>query len=253
MKPPPGPTGRPSALLTVATALLLLAGCSSQTSSIPPSPSPSAAPRSDPADDAPQYRFDAFQLQAALQTTYRRQALEVSDFFVDLRSLRLRDDPLEGLKVEPESCREMIRSGGYTPSSVTGFRSDTPAAIGDAPIAGAGEGAFVNAILYELTGAEADRYQNLRVHSAPECQQITLEPGAMHASIVERSLDEFGVGSRYIVRSYPKAGKPWVERMLFFRASGYAGEVKAYGPVGSEADFLAFARTVRDRAAQKLK
>jgi hypothetical protein len=147
----------------------------------------------------------------------------------------------------------MIRSGGYIPGSVASFRSDTPAASGDTAIEGTGGQAFVNAVLYELTGVEAERYQKLRIHPAPECREITIEPGSAHASIVERPLAEFGAGSRYIVRVYPKAGKPWTERTLFFQAAAYAGEVRAYGPVGSEADFLAFARTVRDRAAQKLK
>jgi hypothetical protein len=249
----PARTSRPAALLATATALLLLTSCTSQTPSAAPSASPSSAPRADPAEDAPQYRFDIFQLEAALQTAYRSHALKVSNFFVDLRTMRLRDDPLAGLKVEPEGCRAMIWSGGFTPDSVTGFRSDTPAAVGDTEVDGAGGDAFVSAALYELTGAEAERYQNLRFHSAPECRQITIEPGAAHASIVERSLTEFGAGSRYIVKVYPKAGKPWTERTLFFRAPAYAGEVRVSGPVGSETEFLTFARRVRDLAAQKLK
>jgi hypothetical protein len=60
-----------------ATAILLLTGCDAKTPSTAPSSTPSSAPRSDPANDAPQYRFDIFELEAALPTTYLHHSLVV--------------------------------------------------------------------------------------------------------------------------------------------------------------------------------
>ncbi|WBQ04941.1 hypothetical protein [Kribbella sp. CA-293567] len=247
------PSGHARCLAVMLAAALLLSACRSTAPSSASGAQAASTKTASSTPDPPQYRFEASQLQAALPTTYLRQRLDVGSHFIDLRTMRQREDPLAGLTVEPQSCRAMIRTGGFTVESVASFRSDTPAALGTAEVGAAGTEAFVNAVLYELTGAEAERYHRLRFKSAPECRRISVGSGTAQASIEERPLTEFGAGSRYIVRTYPKAGRSWVERTLFFRTPTYAGEVRAFGRVGSEADFLAFARIIRDRAAAQLR
>ncbi|MFC5265282.1 hypothetical protein ACFPJ1_24495 [Kribbella qitaiheensis] len=183
---------------------------------------------------------------------YKQHRLEINYYFISLLNHRSREDPLAGRQVEPESCRTSIQTGGFPAEGMVDFRSDTPAAFSAYSVQTSDGDAYIEAELYELGGAEAERYQRSRIKPAPECETISLQPGSERASITERSLAEFGPASRYIVRSYPRAGNTWTERILMFHTATYASEVRLFGPLGTEVDFLTFARLVRDRAKGKL-
>ncbi|MGC4936297.1 hypothetical protein [Kribbella sp. DT2] len=171
--------------------------------------------------------------------------------WIDLRDIPLREDLWAGQQVTPEVCRMAIRSVGRPAEGIEEVRSDTPAVMKTATLTTpAGEGA-ANVRLYELTGAEAVRYQLRAMQPVPECREFTAGRGD-RGSIVERVLPEFGPASRYNVRTYPRSGRPWTERILLFQTPGFSGEVRVYGTDNTEQDFLAFARQVRTQALRKL-
>lgn len=242
-----------------ATALVLTA-CDDpaiSTADLPPAaasstPAPSSAPTSTPS--APiAYRYDVFQLAKALPTTYRGHDLNPQTLiFSPNLTPSLRPDPLAGRKISPEKCRRAVQGLGGTPRHLP---TETPAAQGEAMLGPsvAGEVAIVSADIAEVTGAAADGFLAQLPTIDPACATISFADGSGHASVTRRSLPGFGDRSSYLVRTYPRAGKAWTERFLIYRTPRYVVEIVLYGPSTSEAGFLAFARQVRDRAAQNLK
>jgi hypothetical protein len=113
----------------------------------------------------------------------------------------------------------------------------------------------VDVQLLELPRTKVDKYIRRLPKTAPERADIRITDGSARerASAVERVLPDFGLESRYIVRSFPRGGRQWVERVLIYRTSRYLADIRLYGSADSEAEFLAFAREVRDLAKKRLK
>jgi hypothetical protein len=196
------------------------------------------------------FRFDETKLMSALPATYRGKPMDRLRYFIDFRTSYPRDDPWNGQPVSPESCRQAILVG-VPPGGIDGFRSDTPAVTANLnPPTPVGDG-LVNVRLYELTGAEAVRYQRQLPRPAPECRRFTVG-SAGRGSIVERALPEFGPSSRYVVRTYPVSGRTWTERILQLQTPRFALEVRLYGTDVSERELLTFARQTRALAVRKL-
>lgn len=204
------------------------------------------------------FRYETSQLAEAIPPRYRGVTLDVSSLpFNPNRTYTPRPDPLAGLAIEPESCRSVVRGEAWPSGQYGGLPSETPSADGYAVLGEplTGSEPYVSASVVELTGAKATNFLGALPAVAPECASIRITDGSgpAQASAIERSLPEFGARSRYIVRTYPLGGAPWVERILLFPSARYVTEIRLYGSRDSEAEFLAFAREVRDRAAQKLK
>ncbi|WP_460650176.1 hypothetical protein [Kribbella endophytica] len=139
----------------------------------------------------------------------------------------------------------MTAPGAFVPkntraASATGVRG--PAVGGVEPI--------VQVELIQVTGAAADQYLAEYRKAGSECSDFRVTGG--RASVVERELAGFGERSRYIIRTYPVAGKAWNERILLYRTPHYVVGVRLYGPATPEEDFVVFAREVRDKASSKL-
>jgi hypothetical protein len=245
-----------AAKLSCALALLV-AGCSGPATSPAageqqPTAVSSSAPASTVRPASPTFALDQTRMMAALPTAYRGHAMGYPfEGWIDLQDIPLRDDLWAGQQVTPGSCRMAIRSVGRPVEGIEDVRSDTPAVMKTAELkTPAGEGA-ANVRLYELTGDEAVRYQLRAVQPAPECREFTAGRGD-RGSIVERVLPEFGPASRYNVRTYPRSGRAWTERIVLFQTPRFSGEVRVYGTDNTERDFLAFARQVRTRALRTL-
>jgi hypothetical protein len=246
--------------LSCALVLLALTACSSpaetpvaNSTQLSKTALPSAEPSSaKPLDGSPAtFRYEKSQLVQALPTTYRGRAMDPFTYLIDLRSYSMRDDPFAGQSVTPESCRLAVQSAGRLIEGIDGFRTDTPAVMATATTTTpAGQGT-ANVRLYELTGAEAVRYQAQSLRAAPECREFTIGSSG-DGSIVERSLPEFGSTSRYVVRTYPRSGRTWIERSLLLQTKRAALEVRVFDLNNTERDFLAFARQVRTRALRTL-
>lgn len=101
-----------------------------------------------------------------------------------------------------------------------------------------------------MTGPTADQYLDESQKAEPECSDIRVTGG--RASVLERELVGFGERSRYIIRTYPVAGKAWNERILLYRTPRYSVGIRLYGPATPEEGFVAFAREVRDKTSAKL-
>lgn len=247
---------RYTAKLSCALVLLLLTACTGGTQTkaadapAPSSPQPTAA--ATVLDGAPAtFRYDRSQLALALPMTYRGRTTDRFDYFIDMRTLRPRDDPWAGQPVAPESCRQSVLTSGISDRGIDGFRSDTPSVAANVmPPTPIGDG-LVSVRLYELVGDEAVRYQLQIPRPVPECREFTVG-SAGRGSIVERPVAEFGPRSRYIVRTYPRNGRVWIERILQLQTPHFAVDARIYGLGNPEPEFLAFVRQTRDRAVRQL-
>ncbi|WP_112241465.1 hypothetical protein [Kribbella monticola] len=195
------------------------------------------------------YRYDVFQLAKAVPTSYHGHDLDPDTyiFFPNLTATR-RPDPLAGRRIAPEECRSAVRGLGLL--NWDGIPSQTPAAGGQADLGG--PDAFVSVVVAEATGAVADRFMAQLPDIDPACASIRFDDSNDRASVSKRSLPGLGDRSTYLVRSYPRAGKPWTERILLYRTPRYVVETVLYAPSGPEADFLVFSRQAWDLAAAKL-
>jgi hypothetical protein len=110
-----------------------------------------------------------------------------------------RDDPFEGRTVQPESCRELIRTGGRTADTFDELPADLPYAN-----AFDQSGASPSVELVSLPAPLRDKYMDLLVKPVPQCSSVRIgaPSDGETASIVERALPGYGQRSRYVVRSY---------------------------------------------------
>jgi hypothetical protein len=222
--------------------LMLLAGCT--TAQADPEPAPSPAATMTP--------YSTEQMSDAIPARYQAVPLVRQMASYPIERWEPRADPLAGRKVEPEACRALIRAGGLTVAPGSSVPQYTPAARATAalgPVLG-GVVPHVQVEVVQVTGAAADQYLDEYRKAGSECADIRVTGG--RASVVERELAGFGERSRYIIRTYPVAGKAWNERILYYRTSRYAVRITLYGPASSEERFVAFAREVRDRICAKL-
>ncbi|WP_184801726.1 hypothetical protein [Kribbella italica] len=162
-----------------------------------------------------------------------------------------RADPLAGRRVEPESCRALIRTGGVAAPGASIPKNTRAARATGAlgPVVGGVE-PIVQVEVIQVTGPTADQYLDESQKAEPECSDIRVTGG--RASVLERELVGFGERSRYIIRTYPVAGKAWNERILLYRTPRYSVGIRLYGPATPEEGFVAFAREVRDKTSAKL-
>ncbi|TDW97932.1 hypothetical protein [Kribbella sp. VKM Ac-2566] len=165
-----------------------------------------------------------------------------------------RTDPLAGRTVSPELCRDVIRYVG-----VPGVPGDfvAPATPGVAAFAALGPTTgparpFVSVNIVELAAPLGDRLLDQRQPTPAECAHVQVD-GRELASVVERPLPGFGVRARYIVRTYPIAGKTWTERTLQYRTATYVVLFRLDAYANPEAAFLAFAGKTRDGLTSALK
>ncbi|TWD81074.1 hypothetical protein FB561_2178 [Kribbella amoyensis] len=184
-----------------------------------------------------------------LPTTYQGQRTDRFRYYVDLRSGRPRDDPWPGQPVQPEACRNAIRTSGLTTRGIDGFRSDTPAVT--ANLMNRDGEIILNVRVYEMTGAELVRYQLQLPRPFPECREFTVG-SAGRGSILERPLKEFGPNTRYVIRTFPQSGRPMVERVLQLQTPHFGLDVRLYSADVTEREFLAFARQTRAQVLRKL-
>lgn len=230
------------AKLSCALVGLLLAGCTTTQAAAPePTPSPTATVTPYPTQ----------LMRDGIPARYHSVPLVRQTARYPIDGWRPRADPLAGRKVEPETCRALIRTGGVTaPGAFVPKNTRAARATGiQGPVVGGVEPS-VQVELIQVTGAAADQYLAEYRKAGPECAAIRVTGG--RASVVERELAGFGERSRYIIRTYPVAGKAWNERILLYRTPRYAVGIRLYGPATPEEDFVAFAREVRDKASSKL-
>jgi hypothetical protein len=189
------------------------------------------------------------ELRAALPVSYQGRSFERRTNR-EVFGWSPRDDPFEGRAVQPESCRELIRTGGRTADTFDEFPADLPYA--DAFDQG---GASPSVELVSLPAPLGDKYMDLLVKPAPQCGSVRIgEPSDREtASIVERALPGYGQRSRYVVRSYVSQGKRRWEQILLFRTAIYFAEIRNTSGSYDERSFLAFAREVEARADHSLK
>ncbi|MEV6287239.1 hypothetical protein [Kribbella sp. NPDC051770] len=251
--------------LSSALALLALVGCTPHTEApaalstpqatapLPTAPITPTATSTVSVDGSPAtFRYTKDQLVRVVPPTYRGRAMDRFTYLIELESYSWRDDFFAGQPVKPESCRVAVRSAGRVYNRIDGFRTDTPAVMGSVTLpTPAGDG-VANVRVYELTGAEAVRYQRQVLQPAPECREFTVGASG-RGSIVERPLPEFGSTSRYVVRTYPRSGHVWIERTLQLQTTRTAVELRVFSTDNSEQQFLAFARQVRASAVRELR
>jgi hypothetical protein len=157
-----------------------------------------------------------------------------------------RDDPFEDRKVEPESCRELLRTGGR--------EADTFAEFPYLPYAEAMPKNPENVPSAELTSLPvpySDKYMDLLVKAAPQCATFRTDDRDP-ASIVERPVPGLGSRSRYILKTYLNHGQQIHEGIVLFRTQTYLADVRLYGPSFTEQKLLTFAATVEATADRKL-
>jgi hypothetical protein len=230
-----------AAKLSCALVLLVLAGCTTAEADHEPAPSPTVTMTPYPTQ----------LMRDGIPARYHSVPLVRQTASYPIDNWQPRPDPLAGRQVEPEICRALIRTGGVTAPGAS-VPKDTRAAraTGVRGPAVGGVEPIVQVELIQVTAAAADQYLAEYRRAEPECSDFRVTGG--RASVVERELAGFGERSRYIIRTYPVAGKAWNERILFYRTLRYAVGVRLYGPATPEEDFVVFAREVRDKATSKL-
>jgi hypothetical protein len=145
-------------------------------------------------------------------------------------------------------CRETIQTLGVSGNEPGDFIPPSPPSAAAFAYLGAAIGdlrPFVNVTIVELPPALADRLIDQRAPTPPECAHITVDGRYDAASIVERPLPGFGERARYIVRTFPVAGKPWTERTLQYRTATYVVLIRMDAFAVPEPTFLTFARKTR--------
>ncbi|MFD7153837.1 hypothetical protein ACFV9C_04535 [Kribbella sp. NPDC059898] len=239
-----------------ACLVLALSACTStSTTPLTSTPSSSLTSAEPTVSTPPSYRYTVFDFEALPPVRFGRSSLEWSStIWPKNQTWTPRPDPLAGRSVEPEVCRNVIRTGGLISSFTEWVPSDTPGADAQTGMSTPVDGQypFTGATIANLTGEAADRYIDRYSKTPAECANI-LVGGTERAAVVERSLPGFGARSRYLTRSYPLAGGRWTERILLYRTSTYLMDIRQLGPGGSGAGFQAFARQVRDLVQANLK
>ncbi|WP_328327281.1 hypothetical protein OHA70_00555 [Kribbella sp. NBC_00382] len=234
----------------VAAALLLpllLTGCKNTSpTAVPPPPTPSSTPSPTPPkllDIKPPNTPE--QLQAALPTAYGKVKFSLSSALVS--DWTPRDDPFEGHRVEPESCRAELWTGGRTPKTFAKFPY--------LPYADAFPTSKTNGLHAGLVSVPApfgDKYLDAYPLAAPQCVKILID-GRDQASIVERPVPGLGTRSRFYLRTYTKDGKVHREGQISFITPTYYATVANYATSYDEATLIAFAHHVQALADSKLK
>jgi hypothetical protein len=243
-----------------ACLIVALSACTTSngtTDKVSPTPTPTATtpvPRiesSARATDTPTpkaFRYIVNDLELALPSTYGKNTLKKSTYqYPPPDNWKPRADPLAGHTVVPRLCEDLIRFQGVpgvpgdfiaptTPSAAASVQQSLPSGAATANVV---------ATITELAAPLGDRLLDQRLPTPPECAHITVD-GREAASIVERSLPGFGVRARYIVRTFPLAGKTWTERTLQYRTDTYVALVRIDAYANPEANFLAFAAKTRD-------
>ncbi len=235
---------RYAARLSCALAVLVLAGCTTAEADHEPEPSPSPTATVTP--------YPTQLMRDGIPARYGSIPLVRQWVSFPIDNWQPRPDPLAGRKVEPEACRALIRTGGVTTAPGSSVPKNTRAAQAAAALGPrvGGVEPNVQVEVIQVTGSAADQYLDELRKAGPECADIRVTGG--RASVVERELAGFGERSRYIVRTYPVAGKAWNERLLLYRTPRYSVRIGLYGPATPEAGFVAFAREVRDSVSSKL-
>ncbi|MFF0338618.1 hypothetical protein [Kribbella sp. NPDC004875] len=250
-----------------ACLLLPLTACTTPSGNTEPRPSTvtsavtSAVPRMTPVPRVSvtptpaANRYLVNDLEYALPVAYGRHSLNKSLYpYPTETGWKPRADPLAGHAVAPELCRDIIRYSGVPGVPGDFVASTTPSASAFAalgPTTGPAR-PFVSINIVELAGPLGDRLLDQRLPTPAECARIQVD-GRPAAAVVERRLPGFGVRARYIVRTYPIAGKTWTERTLQYRTATYVVLVRLDAYINPEAGFLAFARQARDRLTAELK
>ncbi|QNE20292.1 hypothetical protein F1D05_23255 [Kribbella qitaiheensis] len=157
-----------------------------------------------------------------------------------------RDDPFEGHKVDPESCREILRTGGRKVDTFAEFPY-LPYAVADPKT-----NAFpVQVELTSLPVPYSDKYMDLLFQAAPQCATMRTDDRDP-ASIVERPVPGLGSRSRYILRTYLSHGKKIQEGVVLFRTQTYLADIRLYTPHFTEQKLLAFAKALETTLDRQL-
>ncbi|HET6741253.1 MAG TPA: hypothetical protein VFH76_20050 [Kribbella sp.] len=250
---------------TIACLLLALTACTQSDGSPDHGPSSgprttavarmTPVPRTSVTPTPPEYRYHAGDLQLALPETYGKHPLAKQLYpYPPPEDEKRRADPLAGHAVAPELCRDVIWYAGVPGVPGDFIATTTPSALAFAtlgPTTGLAK-PFVSINIVELAGPLGDRLLDQREPTPAECAKIKID-GQVAASVVERSLPGFGVRARYIVRTYPIAGKTWTERTLQYRTATYVVLVRLDAYANPEPAFLAFAGRARDRLTTELR
>lgn len=242
-----------SAIRLAAAVLLLpllLSACKESTPAAAPAPTaPStASPTPTPTKSLLDIKFPNTheELRAALPTAYGKVPLALDSGVVG-GGWSPRDDPFEGRKVNPESCRALLWTGGRTVTTFAEFPY-----LPHADAYSADERVGITAELVSLPTPFGDKYMDLYPQAAPQCTRMRID-GTEPASIVERSVPGLGSHSRYVLRTYLSGGKIHREGIITFTTPTYFAQVSSYWPTFNESALLAFARQLQSRADQKLR
>jgi hypothetical protein len=237
---------RPWLVAALLVPLLLSACENTSPAAVPPTPTPSSTPSPTPPkllDIKPPNTPE--QLQAALPAAYGKAKFSLSSALVS--DWTPRDDPFEGHRVEPESCRAALWTGGRTPKTFAKFPY--------LPYANAFPTSKTNGLHAGLVSVPApfgDKYLDAYPLAAPQCVKILID-GRDPASIVERSIPGLGSRSRFYLRTYTKDGKVHHEGQIAFITPTYYATVGNYANSYDEATLIAFAHRVQALADSKLK
>jgi hypothetical protein len=256
---------RPTRWSITACVLLALTACTQSDGSPDHGPSSgprttavarmTPVPRTSVTPTPPEYRYHAGDLQLALPETYGKQRLTKSLYpYPPAEDETPRADPLAGHSVAPELCRDVIQYAGVPGVPGDFIATTTPSAAAFArlgPTTGKAR-PLVSVNIVELAGPLGDRLLDQRDPTPAECAQVKVD-GRQTASVVERSLPGFGVRARYIVRTYPLAGKTWTERTVQYRTATYVVLVRVDAYANPEPAFLGFAGLARDRLVSELR
>ncbi|MEU0095518.1 hypothetical protein [Kribbella sp. NPDC006257] len=236
------PTRKLSALLT----LVALTACSGPQATSEPSPVASTV---SPSQSVTPLKISSpnttEQLRDALPTAYGKEQFDRRTN-KEAFGWSPRDDPFEGRKVDPESCRDILRTGGRKVDTFAEF-PHLPYAVADPKT-----NAFpVQVELTSLPTPYSDKYLDLLVQAAPQCATMRTDDHDP-ASIVERAVPGLGVRSRYILRTYLNHGQQVHEAIVLFRTQTYVADLRLSGPTFNEQQLLTFAKSLEATTTRKL-
>jgi hypothetical protein len=235
----------PTRKLSVLLSLLALTACSGPQATPMPTVASTVSPIQNVTPLKISFANTTEQLRDALPTAYGKEQFDRRTN-KEAFGWSPRDDPFEGRKVDPESCREILRTGGRKVDTFAEFPY-LPYAVADPKT-----NAFpVQVELTSLPTPYSDKYMDLIVQPAPQCAHMHTDEHDP-ASIVERPVPGLGVRSRYILRTYLNHGQQGHEGIVLFRTETYVADIRLSGPTFNEPQLLAFAKTLEATATRKL-